>query len=115
MAYYGITNASQLIDYDTIRNGCSAYMETLDYFIQAAQQIVEAGEMCDKKAMNVDGQSMQPALYELAQEIANAANEFAGYVNEVNTQAVNIYNEQVRELNAYYQQLAQQQAARNGN
>ena len=60
--------------------------------------------------MNVDGESMQPALYELAQTIAEVANTYAGYVNELNAQAVGVYNEQVRELNAYYQQLAQQQA-----
>ena len=115
MAYYGITNEYQLIDYNTIRNGCSAYMDTLQYLMQAAEQIVEAGDLCDKKALNVDGQTLQPVLYELAQEIINIANEYAGYVNEVNTDAVNIYNSQVSELNAYYQQLAAQQSANSGN
>ena len=110
---YGITSESQLIDYNTIRNGCSAYMDSLDYFMQAAKQVMEAAEMCDKKALNVDGQTMQPVLYELAQQIANVANEYASRVNEVNVQAVNVYNAQVRELNAYYQRLAQEQAAKN--
>ena len=110
MAYYGITSQSQLIDYSTIRNGCDAYMDALNYMIEAAQKVIEAGEICDKKTMNVDRESMQPALYELAQTIAEVANTYAGYVNELNAQAVGVYNEQVRELNAYYQQLAQQQA-----
>lgn len=115
MAYYGITSQSQLMDYSTIRNGCDAYMGSLEYFIEAAQLVMEAAEMCDKKAMNVDGASMQPVLYELAQAIATIGNEYAEYVNDTNTQAVGVYNEQVRELNAYYEMLARQKESQNTN
>ena len=112
MAYYGITSESQLIDYETIRNGCVAYVEALEGFYTAAQQIIDAGTTMDKKALSVDGATMQPVLYELGETIGNLANEYAGYANDVYVQAINIYNEQVAELNEYYRKLAEQQAAK---
>ncbi|MBP5678266.1 MAG: hypothetical protein J6X28_00365 [Bacilli bacterium] len=109
MAYYGITSASQLIDYETIRQGCVAYVSALEDFTTAAQQIVEAGTEMDKEALSVDNASMQPTLYELAELIGNIPNELAGYASEAYAAAVDVYNEQVAELNAYYQKLAEQQ------
>lgn len=103
---YGITSESELIDYNSIRNGCVIYMNNLEKFQEAAQAVMEAGQICDKKALNINGESLQPVLFELAQAIANAANQYAECVNDVNSQAVNVYNSQVNELNAYFEQQA---------
>jgi len=78
----------------------------LEKFQEAAKAVMEAGQLCDKKALNVNGESLQPVLFELAQKIANAASQYADCVNDVNTQAVNVYNAQVNELNAFYEQQA---------
>ena len=85
---YGITNESQLIDYITIRNGCQKYMSSLDYFVDAAKKVQQAAEICDKKALNVDGKTLQPELYALAQTIADVAKEYAKYVNDVNAHRI---------------------------
>lgn len=103
---YGIINENELIDYNTIHNGCVTYMSGLERLQDAAQTIMEAAQLCDKKALNVNGESLQPTLIELAQAIANLASQYAECVNDVNTQAVNVYNAQVTELNAYYEQQA---------
>lgn len=113
MAYYGITSESQLIDYESIRNGCVAYVQALEGFTEAGEKIIEAGTIMDKDALSVDGASMQPSLYELGQMIGNLANEYAEYANAVYTDAIRIYNEQVAELNEYYRKLAEQQQQKN--
>ena len=111
MAHYGITSESQLIDYETIRNGCVQYVEALEGFTTAAQQIIEAGTVMNKDALSVDGASMQPVLYELGETIGNLPTDYAAIANAIYEQAIQIYNEQVAELNEYYRQLAAQQAA----
>ncbi len=115
MAHYGITSESQLIDYATIRSGCVAYVEALEGFTTAAQQIIEAGTIMNKDALSVDGASMQPVLYETAEQIGKLANDYAAIANGIYEQAIAIYNEQVAELNEYYRQLAAQQAAKQNN
>ena len=112
MANYGITSESQLLDYKAIENGCNAYIEAAAEFITAAQQIIEAGDICDKKALAADGQSMQPVIYELGQSVAAIGNECAQRAIDLYNEAINVYNAQVAELNAYYQRLAAEQAAR---
>lgn len=112
---YGITSESQLMDIDAIRNGCVTYLETLDGFTEAGKAVYDSGNTCDKKALSVDDSSMQPVLNELGVLIAEQANKYAEAANTVYSQAVAIYNEQVAELNAYYQRLAAQQAAKQQN
>ena len=110
---YGITSESQLIDYESIRNGCVAYVEALEGFTTAAQQIVEAGTIMNKDAMSVEGASMQPTLYALAEQVGQLANDYAAIANAVYEQAISVYNAQVAELNEYYRRLAEQQKAQN--
>ena len=109
---YGITSESQLLRIDTVRNGCTKYIEALEYFVEAGKQVVEAGDICDKNALSVDSSSMQPVLYEIGQAIMAMADEYAAKANEAYTQAVNIYNSQVAELNEHYRKLAAEQAAK---
>ena len=108
-----ITSESQLIDIATIQSGCVAYAQALEYFIQAGQEIIDAGTICDAKALSVDDSSMQPVLYEVGQMIQELSNTYSTYVTDVYSEAVTIYNQQVTELNAYYQRLAEEQAKNN--
>ena len=106
---YGITSESQLIDIETIGSGVSAYIDALNNLITAAQTLVTSAEECGEKALSINGESMQPALYELAVSMSDDANKYAEAANGVYEQAVAVYNAQVAELNAYYERLAQQQ------
>ena len=106
---YGITSESQLIDIETIGNGVSAYINALNSLIAAAQAIATCADECGEKALSINGQSMQPTIYELAVTMSDEANKYAEAANGVYEQAVAVYNAQVAELNAYYQQLAAQQ------
>lgn len=99
---YGITSESQLIDIETIRNGCLTYIESLNNFTEAGKKICDAGTICDKKALEVYEESMQPVLYELGVAIAEMGNVYAEAANNLYSQAITVYNEQVAELNEYY-------------
>ncbi len=111
---FGITSESQLIDVNTIRRGCEAYIDALDFFIDGGNQIISAGSTCSAKALSVDGSSFQNEIIDLGQQIIALRDEYAACAENVYAQAVQIYNAQVAELNEYNRQLAlarQQQAA----
>lgn len=104
-----ITSENQLIDIEKIGVGYRKYIESLEAFITAGKTVYEAGATCTKKALSVDGGSMQPVLYELGRSISEMATVYADAANEFYSSAANLYNSQVAELNAYYQSLANQQ------
>lgn len=110
---YGITSEAQLIDINAIRMGCAQYVDDLDYFVEAGEQICGAGDICSSKALSVDDSSMQQNLYDLGQAIAALADSYASAANDVYAQAVSVYNAQVAELQAYYQSLENQKNQNN--
>ena len=115
MAYYGITSEAQLIDYQTIRQGCQQYVDALSYFSEAGQQIIDAGNTCSKDAMSVDGASMQSIIVEIGELIMQIETEYSSYANQVYSDAVTVYNQQVAELNEYNRRVAEEQAAAQNN
>ena len=115
MAYYGITDKSQLIDIRTIKEGCDQYIDALNYLLNAGKDVAQASKICTKEAMSVDGQSLEMTLYEMGKDFADVAKEYSGYANELYQQAVGVYNEQVAELNAYLQEQANKKAQQNAN
>lgn len=104
-----ITSESQLLDTGKIRSGYEKYMDSLEGFIVAAKIVYEAGATCTKKALSVDGGTMQPALYELGRTISDMATTYGNAANEFYSSAAALYNAQVAELNAYYESLANQE------
>lgn len=113
---YGITSESQLIDYKTIKRGCEDYINALNDYVDCANQLNEAGNTLSPKALSVDGGTLQEPIFELAQEIVTARNEYAAAAEQIYTDAVTIYNQQVEELYSYYQQqeAERQKNANNG-
>ena len=109
----GITSESQLIDINTIAAGCNSFISALEIFINGANRIVEAGSLCDGKALSIDGKTLQPEITEIGTQIGNLYNEYANCAQDVYNQAVRIYEQQVAELNEYYRQQAAAQQQNN--
>ena len=105
---YGITSESQLIDVGTIGSGCNAFVSALNVFSDGANQMISAGQTCNEKALSVDGTSFEADITSIGQQINQLRDEYASYADAVYAAAVQVYNEQVAELNAYRNWLAQQ-------
>lgn len=115
MAKYNITSSSQLIDIATITNGCTQIETAAQKFVECAEMVLNASDICNEKALSVDKTTMQAQLdadAEYIKSIQTAINDFTLQVKNV---ALQIYAEQQAELADYqYQlQLKQQQAANN--
>ena len=102
----GITNESQLMDINAIAAGCEAMLSALELFVEGGNKIIEAGYICDSKALSIDGKSLRPDIVDAGTQIANMYTEYANYIQELYNQAVRVYTQQVNELNEYYRQQA---------
>lgn len=109
---YGITSESQLIDIATIRSGCNAFISALESFGTGANQITDAGHTCNNDALSVDGNSFETDITGVGQQIGQLKDEYASYAEAVYAAAVQVYNDQVTELNNYRAWLASQQNRR---
>ncbi len=108
---YNITSESQLIDINAIQSGCEKFKTALDAFEKCGKKVTQASETCNKKALSVDGSSMEYSIADVATAITNLKSEYSGYADSVYSEALSVYNSQVAELNAYIeaQKAAQQQ------
>lgn len=108
---YNITSESQLIDINAIKSGCEKFKTALDAFEKCGKKVTQASETCNKKALSVDGSSMEYSIADVATAITNLKSEYSGYADSIYSEAISIYNSQVAELNAYIeaQKAAQQQ------
>jgi len=98
---YGITDESQLIDIETIRNGCEIFKSTTDSFSMCGDEVCAAAEMCNKKALSVDDATLEYPINELGKKIKNIKSEYTEYADALYAQALKIYNEQKIELAEY--------------
>ncbi len=110
MAYYGITNKNQIIDFQTIKTGCNDYRAALDTFVNCGVAVFKAAEMCDKKALSVDYRTLQDYMADIGEQIIKLRETYGMYAVEVANQAVMIAGEQVAELKEYQMRLAQDQS-----
>lgn len=101
MASYGITDASQIIDYDSIKRGCTKLKAATTYFRNAGNDCLEASEDCTKEVLSVDNLTMQPALEELGNKVKETESKITEYANQIEELALQIYNSQKEELAAY--------------
>ena len=108
---YGITSKSQLIDINTIKAGCEMYINALDDFEKSGEDVVLAAEKCDKNALSVDDTTFQYSINDIGIELKSVKQTLTGYANQVLTDAINVYNQQVNEYNEY---LRNQQKKNNG-
>jgi len=101
MSKYGITKSSQIIDYNTIVEGCNRLEQTAVYFKNAESEILNAASICNKEVLSVDNLSMQPVLEDLGNSIASLDKMIVDYCNNIKKIATQLYNEQQQELKKY--------------
>ena len=71
MPLYGITNANQLIDTQTIEAACNQMVSAADDFIKAADKVEYAKQDCGKNALSVDGKTMEESFDVLRDGLKN--------------------------------------------
>ena len=114
MAYYGITNESQIIDISTISNGCQKIRDAATHFTQSAQRIRNASDLCTVQALSVDNTTMQPRLDSDADYIASIEKAIGTFTAQIESVALQIHRIQQDELYAYRTEQARL-AAENNN
>lgn len=114
MALYGITNANQLIDTQTIDAACNQMIATAEAFINAADRVDYAKQDCGSNALSVDGKTMEESFDIVREGLKNVKKNIEEYAESLRQTANSILSAQVQELNNYNaQQAAAQQAANN--
>jgi len=98
---YGITDESQLIDIEAIKNGCEAFKLAMDSFSVCGDEIHAAGEMCSKKALSVDDASLEFPINELGKNVKNLKTEYSEIADSLYSQALQVYEAQKIELAEY--------------
>lgn len=98
---YGITDESQLIDIETIKNGCEAFINAMDSFSVCSKEIMLAADICNKKVFALDDYNLEYPISELSNNIANIKKDYVEYANNLYNQALEVYNEQIQELAQY--------------
>ena len=98
---YGITDESQLIDIETIKKECEAYINVMDSFSTCSNEVSLAADMCNKDALSVDDITLEYSIRELSKKIADIKKEYVENANTLYTQALRVYNVQKIELAEY--------------
>lgn len=104
---YGITSRSQLIDIQSIKQGCNQLEDALNDFEKSGDLVIESGNLCNKDALSLDEKSMEYSLTELGEAIKALKGEYQAYTQEVENQANRVYSEQCEELQRYIESQQQ--------
>lgn len=107
---YGVRSEADLIDMDTIYAGISEFLDALADLNSCGADIIAAGEACNKDALSIDDASLENKIVEFGMELQQIAEAYSKYAEELYGCAITVQQNQVNELNAYKQWLAQQQA-----
>lgn len=105
MATYGITDASQIIDYDTIKSGCAKLRQTAVDFREAASSIEKAGKDCTAKVISVDSKSFEEPILQLGVNTLAKEDAINQYADSIDKTAYQVYSEQKAELEEYQRKL----------
>ena len=105
MAKYGITDISQIIDYNTIKSGCEKLRKTAVHFREAANIIKKVGKECTAKVISVNNQSFELPISQLGVDTAAIEDTINEYADSIEKIAMQVYNEQNAELREYQRKL----------
>lgn len=108
---YGITSSSQIIDLNAIKAGCTAFIDAVEDFTTGGSTVVEAGEVCDAKALSIDESTLQFSITQLGNEMKELTDTFTANANQLMAEATEVYNAQVAEYNEYLRQQSEKQQA----
>ena len=98
---YNITSESQLIDTETIKQGCTKIESAAKKYEDCAKEVETAADMCGAEVLSVDKKTMQPIMEELAQEIRKLETNFTELSASIMEIANSIYTQQKNELDIY--------------
>lgn len=101
MAYYGITSKGQLIDKDTINAGCKKIDEAAKKFLDSANFVSKASEICDANALSVENTTMQAQLDLDAQYLKSMNDKVKEFTQKISEIAEQVYEQQSIELENY--------------
>ena len=110
MANYGITNTNQIIDIATIKTGCNTLLEAIEDFKASAKKVLEASELCGKKALEVNDKEYTTSIAEIGNKLNEIANTYTQVVNQIQQDAQRVYNNQVAEYNSYVAEQEKQKS-----
>ena len=96
-----ITSESQLIDVATINSGCSTIASAGTAFNDCATAVAAAADMCSAQVLSVEKMSMQPIMYDLADQIRQINGTLENFANSVRGVAAEIYAAQYAQLQEY--------------
>lgn len=102
-----ITDPKQIIDKETIYQGCDKLEAAFKDFTQCAKYVNEAAITCSPQALSVGNSSMQPVLEDLADNLFAYEKSIANVVEAIKKAVERRYN---KEVTAYENYLAIQQA-----
>lgn len=98
---YGITSESQLIDINTINEGCNKIDEAAIAYLDCANVLSDAASIMDINALSVEKKTMKPSIEELAAKIKQVKGNIGEFTNEIRNLASKIFQEQKMELEEY--------------
>ena len=101
---YGITNTSQIIDLETIVAGCNELKNACEDFKKSGTTVVQAGEMCNEKALSFDENTLEFSITQLGEEMKELQKLFSEYADQVIAEATRIHNIQTAEYEEYVTQ-----------
>lgn len=107
-----IKNKNEIIDKDTIFQGCNKLETAFKDFTQCAKLVDEASVTCSPQALSVENASMQPVLEEMADNLYTYEKKIQKVVEAIKTAVEKQYNKEVASYESYLAQLkAEQEAA----
>lgn len=109
-----ITSESQLIDLQTISEGCSKITSAGQAFENCAREIESASDACGIDVLSVDNKTLQPTMLELADQIRNLKSEIENFSKSIQDVANEIYNQQYAQLQEYRKSLQNSTGTGNG-
>lgn len=101
----GITSESQLIDIETIRNGCNQLKGAADDFDKVGDYVNNTGDNSGVDVFSVDNKSFGPSIKSLGEAIKGVKSQIVAEAENILSSAEKIYASQKAELQAYKDKL----------
>lgn len=100
-----ITKESQVIDKNTIIQGCNKLEAAFQDFTQCAKLVSEAAATCSPQALSVENSSMQPVLQDLADTFFTYEKNIKNVTEAIKRTVERKYNSEMEAVRQYQEKL----------
>ena len=107
---YYITSRSQIIDIQSVVKCCDNFKNILDDFEKAGKYVIDAGNICDKKALSIDEQTLKYDITQRGTEIKKVKKLYTEQIDKLINAARKLYYEQSNALAEYERKVALENA-----